>query len=66
MKRMHLTEIKDQDWCPRMFRDAITNYLQFALAAAKPYAAIIPNPAIAPRFNSERQWRGVGDPERSA
>ena len=42
MKRLHLIEIEDQDWCPRTVRDAITDYLQFALAATKPYAALIP------------------------
>ena len=42
MERLHLIEIEDQDWCPRTVRDAATDYLQFALAATKPYAAIIP------------------------
>ena len=42
MERLHLIEIEDQDWCPRTVRDAITDYLQFALAATKPYAALIP------------------------
>jgi len=42
MKRLHLIEIEDQDWCPRTFRDATTDYLQFALAATKPYAVLIP------------------------
>ncbi len=42
MKRLHLIEIEDQDWCPRTVRDSITDYLQFALAATKPYAALIP------------------------
>jgi len=42
MKRLHLIEIEDQDWCPRTVRDAATDYLQFALATAKPYGAVIP------------------------
>jgi len=42
MKRLHLIEIEDQDWCPRTVRDAVTDYLRFALAATKPYTAIIP------------------------
>ena len=42
MKRLHLIEIEDQDWCPRTVRDSITDYLQFALAATNPYAALIP------------------------
>ncbi len=42
MKRLHLFEIHDQDWCPRSIRDAVTDYLQFAIATTKPYAAMIP------------------------
>ena len=42
MKRLHLIEIEDQDWCPRSIRDATTDYLQYALAVTKTYAAMIP------------------------
>ena len=42
MKRLHLFEIHDQDWCPRPIRDAETEYLQFTIAATKPYAAMVP------------------------
>jgi hypothetical protein len=42
MKRHHLIEIEDQDWCPHSVRDAATDYLQFTLAATKPYAGMIP------------------------
>ena len=42
MKRLHLIEIEDQNWCPSGVRDAATDYLQFAFAATKPYAAVIP------------------------
>jgi hypothetical protein len=42
MKRLHLMEIEDKVWCPRTVRDAVTDYLQFALAAMKPYAVMIP------------------------
>jgi hypothetical protein len=42
MKRLHLIEIEDQDWCPRTIRDAATDYLKFCLAATKPYAATVP------------------------
>ena len=41
MKRLHLIEIHDQDWCPRAVRNAETDYLQFTIAATKPYAAIV-------------------------
>ena len=40
--RFQLIEIHDQDWCPRMVRDAETDYLQFTIATTKPYAAMIP------------------------
>ena len=42
MKRFHLIEIHDQDWCPRAVRDAETDYLQFTIATTKPYTAMIP------------------------
>jgi hypothetical protein len=42
MKRLQLIEIEDQDWCPRVIRDAVTDYLQFTIAATKPYAAMVP------------------------
>ena len=31
MKRLHLIEIHDQDWCPRTVRDGETDYLQFVI-----------------------------------
>lgn len=42
MNRLHLFEIHDQEWCPRTIRDAETDYLQFAISATKPYAAMVP------------------------
>ena len=42
MKRLHLFEIHDQDWCPHAIRDAETDYLQFVIAKTKPYAAMVP------------------------
>jgi hypothetical protein len=42
MKRRHLIEIEDQDWCPRAVRDAATDYLQCFFVATKAYAAMIP------------------------
>ncbi|HKX60607.1 MAG TPA: class I SAM-dependent methyltransferase [Verrucomicrobiae bacterium] len=38
MKRLHLIEIEDQEWCPRVIRDALTDYLQFNLTRMQPYA----------------------------
>ena len=42
MKRLHLIEIHDQDWCPRTVRDGETDYLQFVIAKMKSYAAMVP------------------------
>jgi hypothetical protein len=42
MKRLHLIEIHDQDWCPPTVRDGETDYLQFVIATTKPYAAMVP------------------------
>ena len=46
MKRLHLFEIEDQDWCPRSVRDAVTDYLQFFFVATKTYTAMIPLLAV--------------------
>ena len=40
MGRIHFFEIEDQPWCPASVRDGLTDYLQFVIAAAKPYAPI--------------------------
>ncbi len=42
MKRFHLLEIHDQDWCPCAIRDAVTDYLQFIITKAKGYAPMVP------------------------
>ncbi len=42
MKRLHLIEIHDQDWCPRAIRNATTDYLQFVIATTKSYAVMVP------------------------
>src|SRR6185436_19847388 len=55
MKRLHLIEIHDQDWCPRMVRDGETDYLQFVIATTKPYAAIVPSLAAALERAGTRQ-----------
>ncbi len=41
MSRVHLIEIHDQDWCPRVLRDAATDYLQFITNLANPYAPVV-------------------------
>lgn len=42
MKRYHLIEIEDQEWCPVFLRDALTDYLQFTISLGKVYHPIIP------------------------
>lgn len=49
MGRVHLAEIEDQAWCPRSLRDALTDYLRFALDLARPYAVIAPRLSAAVR-----------------
>src|SRR5262245_24048434 len=41
MRRMHLIEIHEQPWCPPSLRDALTDYLQFAIESGNPYGAIV-------------------------
>ena len=55
MKRLHLIEIHDQDWCPRTIRDGETDYLQFVIATTKPYAAMVPILAAALQRTGTRQ-----------
>lgn len=42
MRRLHLFEIEDQDWCPASLRDAATDFLQFLLRLSNSYAVIVP------------------------
>ena len=66
MKRLHLFEIHDQEWCPRAIRDAETDYLQFVIARTKPYAAIVPLLVTALRLSGTREvldlCSGAGGP----
>ena len=66
MKRVHLFEIHDQDWCPRAIRDAETDYLQFVIAKTKPYAAMLSILADALQRTATRQvldlCSGAGGP----
>jgi hypothetical protein len=55
MKRLHLIEIEDQDWCPRSVRDAVTDYLQFFFVATKTYTAMIPLLAVVLQRTSSRR-----------
>lgn len=38
MQRRQLLEIEDQPWCPAAIRNAVTDYLQFLIEFAQPYA----------------------------
>jgi hypothetical protein len=66
MKRIHLLEIHDQDWCPRAIRDALTDYLQFVIAKMKGYAPVVPVLAAALQQTATRQvldlCSGAGGP----
>src|SRR5437867_274577 len=42
MARLHLFEIHDQPWCPPSLRDALTDFLGFALRLGGSYAPIAP------------------------
>jgi hypothetical protein len=55
MRRLHLFEIEDQAWCPAAVRDAMTDYLQFVLQKARPYAA------VAPRLEKVLERTGAGE-----
>jgi hypothetical protein len=66
MKRLHLFEIHDQPWCPRVLWDAATDYLQFMVTAARPYASAVPVLAAALQQARARQvldfCSGAGGP----
>jgi hypothetical protein len=66
MKRLHLFEIHDQEWCPRAIRDAETDYLQFVIAKMKGYAPVVPVLAAALQRTATRQvldlCSGAGGP----
>jgi len=42
MRRVHLFEIEDQDWCPASLRDSATDFLQFFLRLTDSYSVIVP------------------------
>jgi hypothetical protein len=55
MKRVHLIEIHDLDWCPRSVRNGETDYVQFVIATTKPYAVMVPILASALECSGTRQ-----------
>lgn len=42
MKRVQLIEIHDQPWCPRVIRDAVTDFLQYSTNYWGYYTALLP------------------------
>ncbi len=42
MKRIHAFEIHDQSWCPAVFRNQLTEFIQFCTIAFRIYDGIIP------------------------
>ena len=42
MKRLQLIEIHDQPWCPRIVRDAVTDFLQYTTNYWGYYTALLP------------------------
>ncbi len=55
LPRLNLFEIEDQSWCPAFLRNALTDFLQFALVLTKAYAPILPKLAEALRATDSRQ-----------
>ena len=45
--RLHLFELQDQSWFPRVMRDAGTDFMRFVAEVAKPYATVVPRLARA-------------------
>lgn len=60
IKRLHLFEILDQDWCPQVVRQALTDYLQFVSSAITPYAPTVPILAAALRRTGARRILDLG------
>jgi hypothetical protein len=55
MRRLHLFEIGDQAWCPKPFRDATTDLLEFFLRIGNYYAPIVPRLRVALEKARERE-----------
>lgn len=55
MGRLHLFEIGDQAWCPKPFRDATTDLLEFFLRIGNYYAPIVPRLRAALERTRERE-----------
>lgn len=53
LKRLHLFEIEDQKWCPKMIRDGVTDFLQHIVQVFALYRPI--SSRLANALNSSRQ-----------
>lgn len=69
MRRFHLFEIEDQPWCPRLLRDAATDYLQFVFELLRQYEPVAREVKGLVRSGRERRvvdlCSGGGGPWRS-
>ena len=55
MRRLHLIEIEDQPWCPKLIRDAATDYLQHVIHVANTYGRITPHLIAALKHTASEQ-----------
>jgi hypothetical protein len=69
MHRLHLFEIGDQAWCPKAFRDAETDLLEFFIRISNYFSPILPRLAEALEKTGDRQivdlCSGCGGPWRT-
>jgi hypothetical protein len=69
VRRFHLFEIEDQPWCPRLLRDAATDYLQFVFDLTRQYEPVAREIKALLRADSTRRivdlCSGGGGPWRS-
>lgn len=42
MRRIHLFEFEDLEWLPRVWRDTMTDFLQFFMSKTVPYRPVVP------------------------
>jgi hypothetical protein len=55
MRRHHLFELGDQTWCPKAFRDAITDLLELCFRTWNYYAPVVPLLAAAVEKTQDRE-----------
>jgi SAM-dependent methyltransferase len=60
MKRMHLIEISDEEWCPRSIRHAVTDFTRFVTEMSGAYHPVAPLLADALRRTGARRVLDLG------